>query len=451
MTDSKAEEAYGPGKVPEPSAIAAPRFSCALGGALGTAGGCYGGVPILHSGAGCGIGQLFGQLYAGGQNAGGPQGGTSTPCSSLVEHHVVFGGEEKLRDLIRASTELMDGELYAVINGCVPSLIGDDVNSVVKEVREKNDIFFVRSSGFARNSYEGYELFFEGLIEDLLKPAEKIRPKTVNVFGIVPYQHVFWKGDARTIKNLLAEIGITANVFLAEFDGAAQLRDIPAAEYNIVLSTWNGHRTAKLLKEKFGTPYLAFPSVPVGPKQTAEFLRRVAKVFDISEEVVERVIVREERRVYRVIEYGGDAHMLVRPHPFFAVAADSGTAIGISRFLINELGYLPDIVQITDDPPEEVRAEIVRWLTEDLETPLKPEVVFETDAHLIRQNLLGRSFLFLFASSLEAPIALAEWGALPITVAFPALNRLVLNRTYAGFDGALTLFEEIISSFVGPL
>ncbi len=55
-------------------AIEAPRYSCALGGAYSTAVGILGVVPpILHSGgAGCGIGQLFGQFYGGGQNAGGP-------------------------------------------------------------------------------------------------------------------------------------------------------------------------------------------------------------------------------------------------------------------------------------------------------------------------------------------------------------------------------------------
>lgn len=451
MVESRVNLDSETSKYVDSPALEAPRFSCALGGAMGTAVGIFGVVPILHSGAGCGIGQLFGQLYAGGQNAGGPQGGTSTPCSSLVEHHVVFGGEQKLRDLVSASIELMEGDLYAVINGCVPSLIGDDVNAVVRDFREKSDIFFVKSAGFAGNSYEGYELFFEGLMNDILKPAEKIQPKTVNIFGIVPYQHVFWKGDARAIKILLARIGIKANVFLAEFDGSDQLRNIPSAEKNIVLSTWNGHRVAKLLKEKFDTPYLAFPSVPVGPKQTAEFLRKVGDSFNLSTGLIESVIAEEEQRFYRFIEYGGDAHMLVRPHPFFALVADSGTAIGIFRFLVNELGYLPDIVQITDEPPEEVRDEIVKYLKEDLETPLIPDIFFEPDAHLIRQNLKNRPFLFLFASSLEAPTAIAEYGASSVTVAFPAMNRLILNRTFAGYEGALTLYEEIISTFVGPL
>lgn len=450
MTDTESQT-KSQGDATGSTAIEAPRFSCALGGATGTAIGIYGVVPILHSGAGCGIGQLFGQFYAGGQNAGGPQGGTSTPCSSLVEQHVVFGGEDKLRDLVQSSIELMDGELYAVITGCVPALIGDDVESVLKPYREKADLIYVKTAGFTGNSYDGYELFFEAVIRDLLKPAEKVEPNTVNVFGIVPYQHVNWKGNARAIRNLLARIGIRANVFLAEFDGVDQLKRIPSAQYNIVLSTWNGQKVAKLAEEKFGTPYLRFPAVPIGPKQTSVFLRTVGEKLGISKDLIEEVITEESRRVYRFIEYGGDAHMLVRPHPFFAVAADSGSAIGVSRFLINEVGYLPDIIQITDNPPEEVRDEIVRHLTEDLETPVKPEVVFEVDSHRIRQNLKNRPFLFLFGSSLEAPISLAEWGALPITIAFPTMNRLILNRTFAGFDGSLTLYEEVISSFVGPL
>ena len=42
--------------------LEAPRYSCSLAGAYGTTLGNNGGVPILHSGAGCGIGQLSGTL-----------------------------------------------------------------------------------------------------------------------------------------------------------------------------------------------------------------------------------------------------------------------------------------------------------------------------------------------------------------------------------------------------
>jgi len=91
-----------------------PKYSCALGGAYGTALAVYGLVPLLHSG----LGHLFGQLYA-----GGPVGGTSTPTTGLVEEHVIFGGEDKLRKLIQASTEVMEGEGFVVISGRVHVLI----------------------------------------------------------------------------------------------------------------------------------------------------------------------------------------------------------------------------------------------------------------------------------------------------------------------------------------
>jgi len=90
-----------PREVQQP-VLEAPRWSCSLGGALTTGLGIYGVVPILHSGAGCGLGHQFGMTYASGENAGGALGGTGTPCSCLVEEHVIFGGESKLRNLIKS-------------------------------------------------------------------------------------------------------------------------------------------------------------------------------------------------------------------------------------------------------------------------------------------------------------------------------------------------------------
>lgn len=433
-----------------PEVAEAPRYSCLLGGAYSAALATFGTVPILHSGAGCGLGQLFGQHYTGGQNTGGPLGTTSTPCSCLVEEHVIFGGEDKLRELVKSSLELIKGDLYAVISGCVPSLIGDDVDAVVKEFKEKAPLIHIKAPGFNGNSYHGYDLFFEAVIDQLLTPTNKEKG-LVNIFGLVPYQHAFYKGDLAVIRQTLEKIGIKVNIIFTEFEGLQNLKKIPAAELNLVLSTWNGHPTVKKLEENFQTPYLSFSSVPVGPKQTAKFLRKVGEKLGVPLENVEKVIHEEERKAYRYTEYFGDALMIGLPHAFYGMVADSGTAIALTQFLNNEIGYLADVVIITDNPPEEVRDTIVQELTQGLESAVKPEIIFEIDSHKIREKLKNRSILAVFASSLEKHIAGPEFGALHLSVAFPILDRVILDRSYVGFRGGLALMEDFISKYVGPL
>jgi nitrogenase molybdenum-iron protein beta chain len=266
----------------ETEPIEAPRYSCALSGVYGTTLGIRGGVPILHSGAGCGIGQLFGTLYAGGQAAGGNEGGTSTPCSCLVEEHVIFGGEEKLRNLIGSTIEIFNADLFVVVSGCVPSLIGDDVDSVVNEFRNKADVIHVNAPGFSGNSFEGYELFWDNIIEQILIPEQASKPvkkqkKLVNIFGVVPYNHVFWKGELTTIKHLLLKIGVEANIIFTERNGLDHIKKIPSAEYNIVLSPWNGHQAAIKLKEAFKTPYITFQLFLLVLNKQVIFLDKLGK------------------------------------------------------------------------------------------------------------------------------------------------------------------------------
>lgn len=428
--------------------LEAPKYSCALGGAYGTALGVYGLVPLLHSGLGCGMGQLFGQLYASGQNASGPMGGTSTPTTGLVEEHVIFGGEEKLRKLIEASSEVMEGDAFALVSGCIPALIGDDVEAVVREFPDV-PIINIKAPGFNGNSYEGYELFFEALIDQILTPLPKEKG-VVNILGIVPFQHIFWKGELDVVKKLLESIGLKANIIFTEPDGVEKLQQLPAAEYTIVLSTWNGHRAARKLEEKFDIPIITFPSVPVGPKQTSKFLRTVGEKLGVSQELVEQVIEKEEFRTYRFIEYSGDLLLIVYTHAYFAVVADSNTAIGVTNFMVNELGLLPDIIELTDNPPEEYRESIIKALTEDLEIEFLPEIVFEPDSYESREKLKDRPFQILFASSLELNSA-PELDALHITVSFPAYNRLILDDSYAGYHGGLRLAEDYMNTFAGPL
>ena len=288
------------------------------------------------------------------------------------------------------------------------------------------------------------------MIDQYLVPLKK-KKRTINIFGVVPFQHVFWKGDLEILKNTFAKIGVEANIIFTEFSGPEKLKRIPAAELNLVLNPWLGHSIVQRLEETFGTPYIAFPSVPVGSKQTTALLGIVAEKLGIPEKKVKDVVAAEERKAYRNVEYFGDALIIGMPHSYTAVVADSATAIGVTKYIANEVGYLPDITIITDNPPEEKRPEILRELSDNIDCVIKPEIFFESDTHKIRQLLKGRSFLVLLASSLEKYITNEFNDALHLSVSFPINDRMIIDHSYAGYRGGITLMEDIITKFTGPL
>ncbi|HWQ41921.1 MAG TPA: nitrogenase component 1 [Desulfosporosinus sp.] len=433
-----------------PEVVEAPRFTCALGGAYASALATYGTVPILHSGAGCGMANAHGMTFASGLNTGGAQGTTSTPCSCLIEEHVIFGGEGKLRKLIKSTIELMKGDLFAVISGCVPSLIGDDVDSVIKEFSDQVPIIHINGAGFVGSSYHGYELFLEAVIDQLLTDLPKEK-KLVNIFGIVPNQHVFWKGDLEVIKSLLESIGVQVNTIFTDFSGFAALKKIPAAELNLVFSSWVGIKSAQKLKERFNTPYEVISSVPFGPKETSNFLQLVAEKLKIPKRVISKVVEAEEKRAYRFAEYMSELFVVSVPHAFYAVVADSSTAISMIKYGTNELGWNPQVVILTDNPPEEYRAAIVKQLTENLESAYSPKVIFEIDSHRIRLILRENTFQVLLSSSLEKYIAGGELDAIHLGVSFPIYDRAILDRSYAGYRGGLAFIEDLTATYAGPM
>jgi len=173
------------------------------------------------------------------------------------------------------------------------------------------------------------------------------------------------------IKRTLASAGIDANIIFTEFAGLENLRRIPAAALNVVLSPWNGHRVAEKLEATFGTPFITFPGVPVGPKQTTALLQSIAQQIPGAADALRAVISEQERHAYRFAEYFAEPLVSGFPVLQFVVVADSGTAIGLTQYLTNETLFIPEAVIVSDDPPEELRAQIVRELSDGVDGPFK--------------------------------------------------------------------------------
>lgn len=426
-----------------------PRHACALG-ALQSVIAIERAIPIIHAGPGCGSKLYRGMSQAGGYQGAGYAGSDAIPSSNLVEKDVVFGGVDKLRGLIEGTLKVMDGDFFVVLTSCISEIIGDDVGNVIGEFRKKGvPIVFAETAGFKGDSYKGHEFVLEAIIEQHLKPSDKIEKGFVNIFASVPRHDPFWEGDLNELKKLLAEIGLKANILFG-FDsgGVKALEAIPSAEFNLVISPYLGLKAAELLKEKFGTPYLHYPVLPIGATETSKFLRAVANFASIDSELVESLIEHKEDEFYHYLIRATDLLTEFQsslPRSFYNVN-DTSYALAISKFLVNDMGYLPEHQYITEDVPEEFRS-IIEGYFADLSPGISSNITFAQDGGLKNEEIVDRKrdvFPLILGSSWEFDLSLKIKG-LHLSVGLPIIDRLILHRTYVGYNGGLNLVEDIYS------
>ncbi|MDR3294903.1 MAG: hydrogenase [Clostridiales Family XIII bacterium] len=427
--------------------IQEPRHACALG-AQQTVVSIERAIPIIHAGPGCGSKLHRGMSQAGGYQGVSYAGADAIPSSNLIEKDVVFGGTDKLRNLIEGTLKVMDGDFFVVFTSCVSEIIGDDVGNVVGEFRSKGiPIVYAETAGFKGDAYLGHELVLQSIIEQHLQPAEKKRKGFVNIFSSVPRHDPFWEGDLNELRRLLAAVGLDANILFGFSGGGIKaVEAIPSAEFNLVISPYLGLQAAQLLEEKFGTPYLHYPVLPVGGVETSKFLRAVGEYAKLSPALIESVVAEKENEFYHYMVRAADLlteFQTELPKSFYIIN-DAAYTLGISKFLVNDLGHMPLHQYITEDVPEEHR-EPIRGYFAELAPGISSEITFTQDGGLINEDIVrrhkGRRPLLL-GSSWEIDLA-KEINGLHLSVGIPVIDRLILHHSYLGYAGGLNLMEDI--------
>lgn len=440
------------------SYIERPRYFCSLGGALSTLEALPETIPILHCAIGCAGSIAWAQNGGSALQVGGYCGGLAVPSSNVEENDVIFGGASRLQEQVKTTLELMDGRLYVILTGCVTEIIGDDIYAVASEFSDQGvDIVAANTGGFKGNSYYGYDLVLSAIAQQYVKEGVPAKKGSVNILGIVPYMDAFWRGNLTGVRRLLQKLGVEVNTFFTYEDTLDNVRNSSAAELNIVLSDVYGLDTAKTYEEVHGVPYIT-ATLPIGPTASEELLRDVAKTLRLDVDV-EAVIREENLKYYKYLEPLADVYNDADLQKYAVIVADVNYAVSITRFLLDDLGWIPVITQFTDVLVEEQKEQITKKLT--AAAPLQsPRVVFDTNAsEVIRyiNELYPKRApdkyaetiapAFVIGSSLERSVA-SKIGAPHLSVSFPVSNRAVLGRGYTGFDGGLVLIEDLLSSAV---
>ena len=288
-----------------------PRYVCALG-AMQTVSSIERAVPILHAGPGCGAKLSLGMTEGNGGQGSGYISYHIFPSSNISEKEVIFGGEKRLKETIENALKVIDADFFVVLTGCVSEIVGDDVQEVVKSFANAGKpVIYAETAGFKGNNLIGHELVINAIIEQYLKPASVV-DKLVNIWATVPAHDAFWYGNLIHLEKLISEIGLIPNTIFGPRKGLKTIDKIPQASFNLLISPWVGLKNVELLKQKFGTPYLHYPVLPIGPQETGNFLRTVAQFGGISPSIVEAVIKKHEDEYYYFIERAADTFLETR-------------------------------------------------------------------------------------------------------------------------------------------
>lgn len=440
--------------------IEKPRYTCALGGAITTAQALPGTIPILHAPSGCAGNAAWTQAGGSGLQVGGYCGGISMPGSNIEEKEVVFGGTERLEEEIKNTLDVMSGDLYIVLTGCVTEIIGDDVRSVINPFRERGvNIIHAETGGFKGNSYIGYDLVLQSLWRDFVSPA-RTKKGRVNLWGIAPHFDVFWRGNLEALRNLLGKLGLEVNTFFTAKDSLKGVKQAASAELNIIVSDIFGLGAAELSKELYNIPYIK-TGLPIGPSATDEFLRTVGAALTIDKSQVEALIREENQRYYQILEPLADCYNDGDLQRYAAVVGDGNYAPAIARFLADDIGWLSEAVAVTDILLEEQQNEILARLN-NFSSGVQPRIIFVSDtseiARLVKEHWREHEYkcgsysnpltpAFVIGSSFERALA-KDLGAAHLSVSFPVSNRAILDRSYAGYSGGLRLLEDLIGAII---
>ena len=424
------------------------RYKCALA-SMQTVQAITRAIPVLHSGPGCA------QKLSDGTGSSGYFSPNIFPCTSINEKDVVFGGTKKLKSTIENALKVIDADLYVVLTGCIPEIVGDDSGEIVSQFEDApKPVIYANTAGFKGNNYKGHEQVIDAIIDQYLprvegvnaKDTEKI-PGLVNIWADVPYADLFWLGNLRELEKLVAEIGLKPNTIFGYERGIKNIDLVPKAQFNLLVSPWVGLKNVKNLEKKFGTPFLHLPTLPIGATETSKFLREVGKFADVDSAKVESVIAEHEKYFYYLIERYADLFLENRViNKQFSVVADAQYTLALTKFLVNDLGLFPAKQFITDDTPKEYQ-QAIREDFKKLNYGIEAEVEFTTDSYLIHNAIREHDYHgypLVLGSFYDKEITEDLKGNF-LNVSWPLQNRVVMDNFYAGYAGGIRLIEDIYS------
>ncbi|MCX7593331.1 MAG: nitrogenase iron-molybdenum cofactor biosynthesis protein NifN [Fischerella sp.] len=196
--------------------------------------------------------------------------------TAMTEVTTILGGEENVEQAILTLVQKSQPEIIGLCTTGLTETRGDDMDGILKDFRQRHPeldelpIILVSSPDFKGSLQDGFAAAVESIVKEVPQPGE---PKAQQVTILM--SSAFTPGDVQQIKEIVSTFGLTPIVvpdLSASLDGhlddsyspitgggttLVQLHKVGSSVYTLALGE-SMRGAAKILEQKFGTPYEVF-------------------------------------------------------------------------------------------------------------------------------------------------------------------------------------------------
>jgi len=258
-------------------------------------------VNLVHGPIGC---SFYAWLTRRNQTDAGPDGENyMTYCFStdMQDSDIIFGGEKKLARAIQEAYDLFHPKSIAVFATCPVGLIGDDIHTVTRQMKEKFgdcNVYAFSCEGYKGVSQSaGHHIANNQVFRHIVGENDEVKPGKYKINLLGEYNI---GGDGFEIDRIFKKCGITN---IATFSGNStydQFASAHTADLNAVMCHRSINYVADMLETKYGIPWIKVNFI--GANATAKSLRKIAEYFGDKTLInkVEKVITEEMPEVEAV-------------------------------------------------------------------------------------------------------------------------------------------------------
>lgn len=189
-----------------------------------------------------------------GSLSSGPELHRMSFTTDLREKDVVYGGERKLYQALCQLIDHYQPKAAFVYATCIVGVIGDDLEAVCRRVAAEKGlpVLPVHSEGFKGTKKDGYQAACSALFQLVgTGSTAGIGPLSLNILGDFNIA-----GETWLIRNYYERLGVQVVATITGDGRVDDIRRAHGAALNVVQCSGSMTHLAKMMKDKYGIPFL---------------------------------------------------------------------------------------------------------------------------------------------------------------------------------------------------